>query len=279
MVNLVTADRSEQSKDQEFLSNLLRNIASLAGSSDGNNSSGLHQASQDLQKNKNRTSEEAADAQISGVVRTKENIISLCSPAETDCDPPAATDRLVSPADVNHHACSAVAPSEIQSHQNLSLAYFDTTGQATSSDRFMPEKNSSPQKSLTLCSLQHRQPTACTVSSVRKNVFDLNTVYYEEENGALGCVKPANQVTLDNGSFNCPSWMLQDSHQLSPPQTSGNTDSTSNRSPSSSNGDAQVYLLFVIIIFSILSCYILVSFMHHITCLFMIHITWKTNFV
>lgn len=236
----------------------MRNIASLAGSSDGNNSSGLLQASQDLQKN--RASGEAADALISGGVRTKENINLLCLPAETDCDPPAATNPRVSPAVANHHASTAVAPRDIHSHQNLSLAYFDTSGQATSSEILMPEKNSSPQKSPTLCSLQHMQPTACTVSSVRKNVFDLNTVYYEEENGALGCGKSANQATLDNGSSNCPSWMLQDSHQSSPPQTSGNTDSTSNRSPSSSNGDAQVYLLFVIITFSILACYILVSF-------------------
>lgn len=250
MFILVTADRSEQSKDQEFLSNLLRNIASLAGSSDGNNSSGLLQASQDLQKT--RTSGEAADALISGGVRTKENINSLCSPAETDCDPPAATNRRVSPAVANHCASTAVAPREIRSHQNLSLAYFDATGQSTSSERLMPEKNSSPQQSLTLCSLQHLQPTACTIASVRKNVFDLNTVYDEEEDGELGCRKLANQATLDNGSSNCPSWMLQDSHQSSPPQTSGNTDSTSNRSPSSSNGDAQVYLLIVIIIFSLL---------------------------
>lgn len=257
MVNLVTADRSEKSKDQEFLSNLLRNIASLAGSSDGNNSSGLLQASQDLQKT--GTSGEAADALISGGVRTKENINSLCSPAETYFDPSAATNRCVSPAIANHCASTAVAPREIHNHQNLSLAYFDTNGQATSSERLVPEKNSSPHTPLTLCSLQHMQPAACTVASVRKNGFDLNTVYYEEENGALGCGKPANQATLDNGSSNCPSWMLQDSHQSSPPQTSGNTDSTSNRSPSSSNGDAQVYLLFVIIIFSLLACYILVS--------------------
>lgn len=274
MVNLITADRSEQSKDQEFLSNLLRNIASLAGSSDGNNSSGLLQASQDLQKT--GASGEAADALILEGVRTKENINSLCSPAETDCDPPA-TNHCVA----NHCASTAVTPREIHSHQNLSLAYFDTTGQATSSERLMPEKNSSPHKSPTLCSLQHMQPTACTVESVRKNRFDLNTVYYEEENGALGCGKPANQATLDNGSSNCPSWMLQDSHQSSPPQTSGNTDSTSNRSPSSSNGDAQVYLLFCYYYF-FYTCMLHFNFLHlyHITSLRMHEcITWKTNFV
>lgn len=251
----------------------MRNIASLAGSSDGNNCSSLLQASQDPQKN--RTSEEAADALISGGVRTKENINSLGSPAVTDCDPPA-TNHRVSPAVANHHACTAVAPREIHSNENLTLAHFDATGQATSSERFMTEKNSSPQKSMTLCSLQHMQPTACTVSSVRKNVFDLNTVYYEEENGALGCGKPANQATLDNGSSNCPLWMLQDSHQSSPPQTSGNTDSTSNRSPSSSNGDAQVYLLFFIRIF-FSTCMLHLNFLYllYITCLFMIHITWE----
>lgn len=224
----VNSDRSEQSKDQEFLSNLLRNLASLAGSSDGNNSSSLLQATQDLHKT--GTLGQAADALISGAVPTKENINSLFSPAKTVCDPPATS---------NHCASPAVVPREIHGHKNLSLAYFDTAVQETCSERLMPEKNCSPDKSLALCSMQHTLPTACTVANVRKKRFDLNTVYFEEEDGALGCGQPANQATLDIGSSNCPSWMLQDSHQSSPPQTSGNTDSTSNRSPSSSNGDGQ----------------------------------------
>ncbi|KAI0493370.1 hypothetical protein KFK09_023486 [Dendrobium nobile] len=227
----LNSDRSEQSKDQEFLSNLLRNIASLAGSSDGNNSAGLLQASQDLQKagTSAGASVEAANALILGAVLPKENK-SLSSPPKTVCDHPAAT---------NHCASPAVALREMHGHQNLSVSSFVTTVQATCSERLMAEKIFLPDKSLTLCSSQHMLPTPCTVAGVRKKEFDLNTVYYEGEDGPLGCGQPANQATLDIGSNNCPSWILQDSHQSSPPQTSGNTESTSNRSPSSSNGDAQ----------------------------------------
>jgi hypothetical protein len=49
-----------------------------------------------------------------------------------------------------------------------------------------------------------------------------------------------NDVEGFEDGLNCPSWIRQDSTQ-SPPQTSGNSDSTSAQSLSSSNGDAQVY--------------------------------------
>nr|AGI62059.1 SQUAMOSA promoter-binding-like 11 [Erycina pusilla] len=207
----LNSERSEQSKDQDFLSNLLRNIASLSGSSDGQNSPALLQASQDLQKTGTSagTLGKAAGALISGPVPAKENMNSLCLPAKMLYDPPPSN-HCVSPVVHNHSESPVVAPRE----------RYD--------------------KSLTLCSLEHMVPAACTIATVKEKGFDLNTVCYEGEHGALGSGRPVNQATLDNGSSNCPSWMLQDSHQSSPPQTSGNTDSTSNRSPSSSNGDAQI---------------------------------------
>jgi hypothetical protein len=61
------------------------------------------------------------------------------------------------------------------------------------------------------------------------------------EDGQEGSPTPAFK-TAD--SPNCASWMQQDSTQ-SPPQTSGNSDSTSTQSLSSSNGDAQVCFLFL----------------------------------
>jgi hypothetical protein len=55
------------------------------------------------------------------------------------------------------------------------------------------------------------------------------------EDGQEGSPTPAFKAA---DSPNCASWMQQDSTQ-SPPQTSGNSDSTSTQSLSSSNGDAQ----------------------------------------
>lgn len=78
------------------------------------------------------------------------------------------------------------------------------------------------------------EPRACKVKD-----FDLNDTCDDMEgfeNGQDGSPTPAFKAA---DSPNCPSWMQQDSTQ-SPPQTSGNSDSTSTQSLSSSNGDAQV---------------------------------------
>ncbi|CAN6286297.1 unnamed protein product [Urochloa humidicola] len=77
------------------------------------------------------------------------------------------------------------------------------------------------------------EPTSCKLKD-----FDLNDTCNDMEgfeDGQEGSPPPAFK-TAD--SPNCASWMQQDSTQ-SPPQTSGNSDSTSTQSLSSSNGDAQ----------------------------------------
>lgn len=63
--------------------------------------------------------------------------------------------------------------------------------------------------------------------------FDLNDVYVDSDD---------NVEDIDRSPGQCPSWLQQDSHQSSPPQTSGNSDSASAQSPSSSSGDTQVLL-------------------------------------
>ncbi|OIT02312.1 PREDICTED: squamosa promoter-binding-like protein 1 [Nicotiana attenuata] len=60
--------------------------------------------------------------------------------------------------------------------------------------------------------------------------FDLNDVYVDSDD---------NIEDIDRSPVQCPSWLQQDSHQSSPPQTSGNSDSASAQSPSSSSGDTQ----------------------------------------
>ncbi|XP_066349695.1 squamosa promoter-binding-like protein 6 [Miscanthus floridulus] len=75
-------------------------------------------------------------------------------------------------------------------------------------------------------------------ASCKLKDFDLNDTCNDMESfedGQEGSPTPAFK-TAD--SPNCASWMQQDSTQ-SPPQTSGNSDSTSTQSLSSSNGDTQ----------------------------------------
>lgn len=214
----LTSDKSQQSKDNELLSNLLKNIASLGSSSDGNNNSSLLQASQDLPKVwPSGTSGETADALISRTVTGNKNPIPICASSMPSH---------------NCHGSVAVASRERQLQQI-------ETAKLTCSARSIPDENGLPTKLETQRSVQHMLPAACTVEVTRKKGFDLNTAYIEQQDGALGCERPANLATLGSGSSNFPPWMVKHSSQLSPPQISGYTDSASTLSPSSSNGDVQ----------------------------------------
>ncbi|TXG63219.1 hypothetical protein EZV62_010213 [Acer yangbiense] len=74
---------------------------------------------------------------------------------------------------------------------------------------------------------------------VKMNNFDLNDTYIDLDDGTDDVERSPIPVNLGTSSLDCPSWVQQDSQQSSPPQTSGNSDSASAQSPSSSSGDAQ----------------------------------------
>ncbi|XP_072997087.1 squamosa promoter-binding-like protein 6 [Typha latifolia] len=78
-----------------------------------------------------------------------------------------------------------------------------------------------------------------TAYRARLKDFDLNNTYSDTEDCGEGCEESATLAYTGTDSRNCPSWMLQDTRQSSPPQTSGNSDSASGQSLSSSNGDIQ----------------------------------------
>ncbi|GKV30453.1 hypothetical protein SLEP1_g39261 [Rubroshorea leprosula] len=78
-----------------------------------------------------------------------------------------------------------------------------------------------------------------TGGQIKMNNFDLNDVYIDSDDGTDDTERSPVPVNLVSSSLDCPSWAQQDSHQSSPPQTSGNSDSASAQSPSSSSGDAQ----------------------------------------
>ncbi|KAK8948057.1 Squamosa promoter-binding-like protein 1 [Platanthera guangdongensis] len=213
----LTSGKSQQSKDNELLSNLLKNIASLGSSSDGNNNSSL-QASQDLPKVwPSATSGETADALISQAITANKNSNPICA--------------LSMPS---NNCNGSVAGSSREWHcQQIETAKLPYPA------RSIPEENGLPTKLETQRSVQHMLPAACTVEVARKMGFDLNAAYIEQQDGSLGCDRPVNLATLGSGSSNFPPWMVKHSRQLSPPQISGYTDSASTLSPSSSNGDVQ----------------------------------------
>lgn len=87
------------------------------------------------------------------------------------------------------------------------------------------------------------QLTAVETTLRRNNLdnVDLNNVYSDMQNPVQNHKKPYPHVASQMGSTDLPSWLQCDSLKSSPPQTSRNSDSTSNQSPSSSSGEAQVY--------------------------------------
>lgn len=81
-----------------------------------------------------------------------------------------------------------------------------------------------------------------TVGQCKMMNFDLNDAYVDSDDGMDDIERRALPVHMGTSSLECPSWVQQDSLQSSPPQTSGNSDSASAQSPSSSAGEAQVML-------------------------------------
>uniref|UniRef100_A0A0D9W117 SBP-type domain-containing protein n=1 Tax=Leersia perrieri TaxID=77586 RepID=A0A0D9W117_9ORYZ len=119
---------------------------------------------------------------------------------------------------------TAVAEAAGPSNSKMPFVSGDQCGLASTS--VVPVQSKSP-------TVATPEPPACKLKD-----FDLNDTCGDMEgfeDGYEGSPTPAFKTT---DSPNCPSWMHQDSTQ-SPPQTSGNSDSTSAQSLSSSNGDAQ----------------------------------------
>ena len=83
-------------------------------------------------------------------------------------------------------------------------------------------------------------PGYSTEGRMKLNNFDLNDVYVDSDDGIEDLERSPVNGNFATGSVDFPLWARQDSHQSSPPQTSGNSDSASALSPSSSSGEASV---------------------------------------
>ncbi|GAB4825634.1 hypothetical protein Ancab_008508 [Ancistrocladus abbreviatus] len=172
---------TDQSKDQDLLSHLLRNLASRAGALDESNISGSVQRAQGLpdvglpagapEKDPLRTEQQCEMAPSSATRKGLLSNDSQCGIQKTPCD----------------------------MHPEVHLV-----------NDLVPRKENGQD-----------------VSGKRQklNDFDLNNEYNDSHECEGNQGKP----------HDCPFW-VQDLHKSSPPQTSGNSDSASARSPSSSSG-------------------------------------------
>nr|CAD1821884.1 unnamed protein product [Ananas comosus var. bracteatus] len=178
----------DRTEDQDQLSHLLRNLATLAGSFDTRNLSGLLQPSQS----------QLPLGASSGMSLEATNMVPDSSPASESTGPMCPPSKITcvnggQGPQISENFLSDAVPKDC-SHP--------TTNTMTNS----PES------------------TACRV---RLNDFDLNNAYNDIQDCGVGCEKSIIPSCAENSSPNYLS------------QTSGNSDSISTQSLSSSNGDAQ----------------------------------------
>ncbi|KAI8003819.1 Squamosa promoter-binding-like protein 12 [Camellia lanceoleosa] len=180
----------DQTKDQDMLSHLLRNLTSISGSINGRNISGLLPGSQDLQ---NAT-------------------MSLGTPEKDPLRP--------------NGQCMAFEGTEKRTFtDNAQGGLFQTPcGIPCPARDSIPAKASAPDNG---------------VGRMKLKDIDLNTVYDGSEDCSENLESYHAPVNLGIGSLDCTLRGHHDGQESSPPQTSGNTGSTSTQSLSSSSREAQ----------------------------------------
>lgn len=94
-----------------------------------------------------------------------------------------------------------------------------------------PSKDGLPSKSIA---------SQTKVGRTKLDNIDLNNVCDDSEDYVGKVGRPHAPENSGNGLFSHPLWVQPDSYKSSPPQTSGNSDSTSSQSPSSTSGETQV---------------------------------------
>uniref|UniRef100_A0A1D1YRL6 Squamosa promoter-binding-like protein 6 n=2 Tax=Anthurium amnicola TaxID=1678845 RepID=A0A1D1YRL6_9ARAE len=234
------SDSSEQLKDQSLLSHLLKNLASLSGSFDANSLPGLLQTPQGQQKlgTAAGTSSQAAHAMASNGVAAQESSWPVCSRAKMNC----VTEIQRSTARPTDQPLSiAVSSEEMPWKRNtletspgervVAIHHGQSTGR-------VPMKGDIPVETERFSLLNQVLPTGSDLEKVGFRSFDLNDVCsgHDITEGPDNFITPANQPS---GSLCCPSWVLKSSQKTSLTQTSGNSDSASAQSHSTSNGDAK----------------------------------------
>ncbi|THG02241.1 hypothetical protein TEA_004586 [Camellia sinensis var. sinensis] len=212
----------DQTKDQDMLSHLLRNLTSMSGSINGRNISGLLPGSQDLQK-----------ATMS--LGTPEKVPDLIS------NGPKCSSMLgsISKMDVCIDIQDSLRP-------NGQCMAFEGTEKRTFTDNTQGGLFQTP------CAIPYPArdciPTKASapdngVGRMKLKDIDLNTVYDGSEDCSENLESYHAPVNLGIGSLDCTLRGHHGGQESSPPQTSGNTGSTSTQSLSSSSREAQVWML------------------------------------
>lgn len=213
-------------RNQDVLSHLLRNLASLAGTVNGRNIASLLEGSQDMLK-------AGTSGAGQNVPNTNSNGPELSRPVGSsikmdDClihqDPPESMVQCeMTPANGIAQKCIASGSDGVGSLKSPMVPQ---------SSNVLLSRDSLPPQSIT---------AETTVGRVGLSNIDLNDVYDDVQDYVENPRNSCPPVPSGIGSVDHPLLVQCDSLKSSPPQTSRNTDSTSSQSPSSSSGEAQVY--------------------------------------
>ncbi|XP_054810012.1 squamosa promoter-binding-like protein 1 isoform X1 [Prosopis cineraria] len=194
------SSRSNQTTDQDLLSHLLKSLASQNG--------------------------EHETKSLSNLLREPENLLKEgSSPGKSD---------MVS-ALFSHG--SQGSPTVIRQPQTISMSEIQHQGMhdAGAADQ---QTVSSTKPSITNSPPVYSEARDSVAGQVKMNNFDLNDIYIDSDDGIEDIERLPVSANIGASSLDYQ-WAQQDSHQSSPPQTSGNSDSASAQSPSSSSGEAQ----------------------------------------
>lgn len=199
----------------------MRNLASLAGTVDGRNISALLEGSQGLLNagTSNGASQKVPDVTPNGPEPSRP--VSSASKRD-DCinlhEHPRPMGQCMT-ASASDLAQKRISSDDSEGGRLKTLSGVQYTN-------LPPSKDGLPSKSIT---------------SVKLNNIDLNNVCDDSEDNVENLGRSHAPVNSGTGFLGHPLWVQQDPHKSSPPQTSGNSGSTSSQSPSSSSGEAQVY--------------------------------------
>ncbi|KAL6952972.1 hypothetical protein U1Q18_041380 [Sarracenia purpurea var. burkii] len=212
---------SDQTKDQDLLSHLLRNLASLAGSGNRGNTDGLLPGSQDMQTTR----------------------VSLGTPekvSDPNANGPKCTSILGSTSKMDD--CIDLQDSLRPNGVCVTLSASEGPGKRTFTDN--THRGPLQTSSAIPCPVRDSIPAKASVPENgvgRKKLsdIDLNNVYDDSQENGEHLESYRAPVNLGIGSLDCALLGRQDFQKSSPPQTSRNSGSTSTMSPSSSSGEAQ----------------------------------------
>ncbi|KAI7983858.1 Squamosa promoter-binding-like protein 12 [Camellia lanceoleosa] len=197
------SNKSNQPSDQDLLSHILRSLASHGGLHGDKNISGLLQESQNLLNSGN-----------------SEMVSALLSNSSQGAPRPIQQNLPVTTSEVPQRGFCVKDARD----QDIQTAHFENP------TTLFSIKDSPP---------AYSEARDSSAGRSRLNNFDLNDVYVDSDECTEDLERSPVVLDLRTASLECPSWVQQDSHQSSPPQTSGNSDSASAQSPSSFSGESQ----------------------------------------